>query len=210
MTDDIPRGDYNDKMVIANRIERRAIRRFDKCLARLIAQCPASRILDVGCGNGARAASLARERGAMTEVVGVDLPGSDNLLEAAWASISEPNLRFETADAMCLPFRDGHFQLVTAIETLEHFADPERALTEIRRVCSGFLVASVPQEPIWRVLNVAAGRHIEGRPSRRWGDTPGHVNHWSRREFADLLSAHGKVVEVRSRLPWSVALVRLF
>ncbi len=44
---------------------------------------------------------------------------------------------------------------------------------------------------------------------RELGNTPGHLNHWSRRSFADLLGRHGEVVELRSPLPWTMALVRL-
>jgi hypothetical protein len=41
------------------------------------------------------------------------------------------------------------------------------------------------------------------------GNTPGHLNHWSRRSFVSLLSRHGTVVEVRSPFPWTMLLVRL-
>jgi hypothetical protein len=41
------------------------------------------------------------------------------------------------------------------------------------------------------------------------GNTPGHVNHWSRRGFVDLMSSLGEVVAVRSPLPWTIVLVRL-
>ena len=41
------------------------------------------------------------------------------------------------------------------------------------------------------------------------GNTPGHLNHWSRRSFVRLLSRHGDVVEVRSPFPWTMLLVHL-
>ena len=41
------------------------------------------------------------------------------------------------------------------------------------------------------------------------GNTPGHLNHWSRRSFVGLLSRYGQVVEVRSPFPWTMLLVRL-
>jgi hypothetical protein len=44
---------------------------------------------------------------------------------------------------------------------------------------------------------------------RDLGNTPGHVNHWSKRAFVSLLSRHGTVEEARSPFPWTMALVRL-
>jgi hypothetical protein len=41
------------------------------------------------------------------------------------------------------------------------------------------------------------------------GNTPGHLNHWSKRSIVELLSRHGEVVEVRSSFPWTLLLVRL-
>ena len=47
-------------------------------------------------------------------------------------------------DATTLPFPDDSFDLVLAIEVLEHVPGPEAALSELARVCSGTFVASVP------------------------------------------------------------------
>jgi hypothetical protein len=41
------------------------------------------------------------------------------------------------------------------------------------------------------------------------GNTPGHLNHWSKRSFTQLLSRHGTVVEARSPFPWTMLLVSL-
>jgi hypothetical protein len=44
---------------------------------------------------------------------------------------------------------------------------------------------------------------------RSLGNTPGHVNHWSRRSFVSLLEHYGQVEEVRSPLPWTMVLARV-
>jgi hypothetical protein len=67
----------------------------------------------------------------------------------------------------------------------------------------GNLLVSVPREPLWRGLNMARGAYL-----RDLGNTPGHLNHWSRRGFVALLSRHGEVREVRSPFPWTMLLVR--
>ena len=43
----------------------------------------------------------------------------------------------------------------------------------------------------------------------RLGNTPGHVNHWSKRGFVALLSRYGTVEEARAPFPWTMVLVRL-
>ena len=81
-----------------------------------------------------------------------------------------------------LPFADGEFDLAAAIEVLEHVPDPERAVAEMARVARRHLLVSVPREPLWRALNVARGAYL-----RELGNTPGHVNHFSKRGFAAML-----------------------
>jgi len=61
----------------------------------------------------------------------------------------------------------------------------------------------VPREPIWRALNLARGKYV-----RDLGNTPGHLGHWSRRGFLELLGGRLEVVAVRTPLPWTMALCR--
>ena len=74
------------------------------------------------CRAGLRAA-LARPD---ARVVGVDLPG----LEDEWAARTAANLAFSTERA----FADDEFEVVTAIEVLEHVSEPERELAELGRL----------------------------------------------------------------------------
>jgi hypothetical protein len=66
------------------------------------------------------------------------------------------------------------------------------------------LIVSVPREPLWRGLNLARGAYL-----LQAGNTPGHLNHWSKRSVVRLLSRYGEVVQARSPLPWTMVLVRL-
>jgi 2-polyprenyl-3-methyl-5-hydroxy-6-metoxy-1,4-benzoquinol methylase len=142
-------------------------------------------------------------------IVGIDL--DDPKLAAEWAARSRPNLEYLTmpADhavrARCpLPFGENEFDLAAAIEVLEHVPDPEHTLSEMARVASRHLLVSVPREPLWRGLNVARGAYV-----RDLGNTPGHVNHWSKRAFVSLVGRYGEVVEARSPFPWTMLLVRV-
>jgi 2-polyprenyl-3-methyl-5-hydroxy-6-metoxy-1,4-benzoquinol methylase len=57
------------------------------------------------------------------------------------------NLNAVLGDAVTLPFRDRTFDVVTALEVLEHIPDTERALAEICRVARRFVIISVPSKP---------------------------------------------------------------
>ena len=82
--------------------------------------------------------------------------------------------------------------------------DAEHTVAEMARVArGGHLLVSVPREPLWRGLNMARGAYIKDL-----GNTPGHLNHWSRKAFVELLSRHGTVEEIRSPFPWTMLLVR--
>ncbi len=133
-------------------------------------------------------------------VVGIDL--EDPVIQAEWEKRRAPNLEYRVMKAENLPFADDEFDMACAIEVLEHVPDPEHTVAEMARVASGHLLVSVPREPLWRGLNMARGAYL-----RDLGNTPGHVNHWSKRAFVELLSRHGEVVEARSPFPWTMLLV---
>ena len=103
-----------------------------------------------------------------------------------------------------MPFAENEFDVACAIEVLEHVPDPAHTVAEMARVARRHLLVSVPREPLWRMLNMARGAYLA-----QLGNTPGHVNHWSKRSFVRLLSQHGEIVEARSPFPWTMLLVRL-
>jgi 2-polyprenyl-3-methyl-5-hydroxy-6-metoxy-1,4-benzoquinol methylase len=196
-----PTGNTFDKYGSENPVVRRVVGRFQAELADLFRLAAPRSVLDVGCGEGLLTQTWARTRGTV-RVVGVDL--DDARLHAQWESRRGPNLRFLPARAETLPFGDEEFDLVAAIESLEHVAEPDRALAEMARVTSRHLLVSAPREPLWRSLNLIRGAYLGAL-----GNTPGHRNHWSRPALLRLLAGYGQVVAVRSPLPWTMALVRV-
>jgi 2-polyprenyl-3-methyl-5-hydroxy-6-metoxy-1,4-benzoquinol methylase len=196
-----PTGNTFDKYGSQNPVVKRLMAGFEGTLERLFTRAAPRSILDVGCGEGVLTEQWASSIGD-GRVVGLDL--EDPKLSAQWALRTPPNLAFQSFDGADLPFADGEFDLVAAIEALEHVPDPERKVAEMARVADRHLLVSVPREPLWRMLNVARGAYV-----RDLGNTPGHVNHWSKRGFVSLLGRHGDVIEARSPFPWTMVLVRV-
>jgi SAM-dependent methyltransferase len=195
-------GNTFDKYGSTNPVVRRLMAGFEGTLDELFTQADAQSLLDVGCGEGVLTHQWAQRLGDQRRVVGIDL--DDPALHAEWAKRTAPNLEYRVMKAENLPFADGEFDAAAAIEVLEHVPDAEHTVAEMARVAKRWLLVSVPREPLWRGLNMARGAYW-----RDLGNTPGHLNHWSKRSFVALLSRHGEVVQARSPFPWTMLLVRL-
>jgi 2-polyprenyl-3-methyl-5-hydroxy-6-metoxy-1,4-benzoquinol methylase len=194
-------GNTYDKYGSSNPVVRRLMGGFERTLEELFTRAEPRSLLDVGCGEGVLVHRWAQRLGDR-RVVGIDL--EEESIQAGWAERQAPNLEYHVMAAENLPFAANEFDLACAIEVLEHVPDPEHTLAEMARCAERHLLVSVPREPLWRMLNMARGAYWPAL-----GNTPGHLNHWSRRSFVRLLSRHGHVTEVRSPFPWTMLLVRL-
>ena len=191
-------GNTYDKYGSTNPVVKRLMAGFESALEDLFTRAAPQSLLDVGCGEGVLTSEWAPR--VPGRVVGIDL--EDPLLAAEWAKRSAPNLEYRVMKAENLPFADGEFDCATAIEVLEHVPDPEHTVAEMARVAQRHLLVSVPREPVWRMLNMARGAYWKDL-----GNTPGHVNHWSRASFVRMLERHGTVAEVRTPFPWTMVLI---
>jgi len=188
-----PIGNHFDKYGSGNAIERRMMAGFMASLDRLLDGAAPTAVLEVGVGEG-EVLQRVQRRFPEARCLGVDLP--DDSLPDEWAA---RGVTAEFGDVTALRFDDRSFDLVLAIEVLEHVPDVDAALSEIARVCSGAVVLSVPFEPIWRIGNMARGRYL-----RDLGNTPGHVNHWTRWSFARVVGRHFDVQQVLNPMPWTM------
>jgi SAM-dependent methyltransferase len=190
---------YTSKNPAIRRLTERWVANLEQAFDRIGADSAGApkRALEVGCGEGVIAGKL---QDRFDEVVALDLP--DAGLRRDWQAYHGP--RFLHADAHALPFEDRQFDLVVAVEVLEHLTDPVKGLRELARVGRRHLVVSVPREPIFRSCNLIAGRYV-----RDLGNTPGHLNHWSKRSFARFVSGVGKVREVTTPFPWTTVWAEL-
>jgi SAM-dependent methyltransferase len=194
-------GNVYDKYSTPNPIERRLVDGFLAQLDELVARTGAREAHEVGCGEGELAMRLARD--------GLRMRGTD-----AYPQVIAEARERGRADALEIDYEatpveeldpDRHAaELIVCCEVLEHLDDPDGALEILAGLARPWLIASVPREPLWRVLNMARLKY--------WGElgnTPGHLGHWSKRSFVEMLEPHFEVVEVRSPLPWTMALCRV-
>lgn len=194
-------GNVYDKYASRNPIERRLVQRFLQDLDELVARSGARDAHEVGCGEGELAARIASR--------GLRVRGTDafpEVIAEARRRADENGLEIEfqaTAIQQLDPELHGA-ELIVCCEVLEHLEDPAGAVDILSALASPWLIASVPREPLWRVLNMARLRYL-----RELGNTPGHLGHWSRRGFLRLLEPRFELVEARTPLPWTMALCRV-
>lgn len=186
-------GNHEDKYHAKNPISRALVTNFLSAVTDLYQRTGAARVLEVGCGEGHLANRLIKAaRPAHFEACDVDLRPAPDL---------DPQIVLREASIYALPYPDASFDLVVCCEVLEHLHDPAAGLAELARVSARHVLLSTPWEPVWRLLNMARGRYL-----RDLGNTPGHVQHFSRRALLALADTRLQVRELRKPLPWTVLL----
>jgi len=134
-------------------------------IARLVPQ--GSRVLDLGCGDGALLDLLQRERGCSGYGIEID---DDNVLACVKRGVNVVQLNLEEGLSM---FDDDSFDVVLQIDTLQHLRNTETMLRETARVGKVGIVA-FPNFAHWpNRFSILRGRMpVTKRLPYQWYDTP--------------------------------------
>ena len=118
------------------------------------------------------------------------------------AKKNNPKINVFQESVYQLKYKNSSVDLVFLLEVLEHLDYPELALEELERVSNKYLILGVPREPLWRFLNICRLKYLNDL-----GNTPGHLNHWSKRSIIRLIEKkYGQVIAVESVIPWTIIL----
>lgn len=119
---------------------------------------PRSRVLDLGCGAGFLSNYLSEQGNS---VVGIDL--SSGALEVARAHDESSRVEYRLGDATRLPFADGSFDAVCAMDLLEHVEDPAAVVREAARLLrpgGRFFFHTFDRNPLSALLVIGAVRLV--------------------------------------------------
>jgi ubiquinone/menaquinone biosynthesis C-methylase UbiE len=159
---------------------------------------PPKRVLDAGCGEGFAIQKLGKHF-SKANIFGIDK--SETALKIA-KSIA-PKMKTKKARIESIPFEDNYFDLVLALEVLEHIENPEKGLKEIRRVCRNHCIVSVPNEPWFSLCNVLRLKNL-----RRLGKNEEHLHFWNKKESIELIRKFFEIKKVSTSFPWVIFLCK--
>ena len=194
-------GNVYDKYGSRNPLVRKIMAGFYRSLDELVRQANPRSIHEVGCGEG-----FWVTRWLMN---GFDARGSDvsgKVIGLAKRNASDMNLPedvFQQKSIYDLSQSSDSADLIVCCEVLEHLEEPRRGLEALKSIVTEHIILSVPREPVWRILNAARGQYL-----MQFGNTPGHLQHWSRDGFIRIATEYFDVVEIRSPIPWTMLLCR--
>lgn len=190
-----PEEDFRGKYESKNPIMQMFLRRFFETLQGLLPPGIAS-LLEVGCGEGYSTEKIR------AFVPHAELHASDvtpALVDLAHQRVPSAKCTVESIYKLERP--NASVDLVLALEVLEHLDRPAAALAELARVTKRWAIISVPNEPLWRVMNFARGKYMRG-----WGNTPGHINHWTPWGFRRFVGQEFAIRTGKQPIPWTMLL----
>ncbi len=191
-------GTGSDKYQLKNPLAQYLLKQFDTNISELAEQTNPTSILEIGCGEGHVTSLLLNSTQA--RIVATDL--SQTIIDEAQANISSKRVTFSKQNIYALS-AEYAAELTVCCEVLEHLEDPEAGLIKLAEMANPYAIISVPREPLWRILNFVRGAH-----AARFGNSPGHVQHWSKQQFLNFLAPYFGVVDVRAPIPWTIVLAK--
>lgn len=135
--------------------------------------CRGKSVLDIACGEGYGSALIGR---VASKVTGVDIAG--DAVRHATSNYGSDSVSFAVGECADIPVADASVDVVVSFETLEHIADQNKFLREIKRVLrkEGILVISTPNTDVYR--------EILTEPN------PFHARELDEAEFSSILGAN--------------------
>lgn len=184
------------KHTSSSAVQRALIDRFHKKVTGIVKDLRPESLLDCGCGEGFVSEIFLTAMPAL-EITGFDvLPDSVEL-----AQVRNPRGTFTTGSIYEIEQEDNSFDVAVAFEVLEHLHEPHKALAEMARVASKYVVLSVPHEPFFCLANAARGKNLDQTPK---GSDPDHRNFWGREDFREFVSTELDVVLLTGSMPWTI------
>lgn len=208
-----PEGNYYDKYHSSNPIVKWMMANFKKNIKELleILEKEPTKICETGCEEG-EITTYIKQCMPKAHIDAFDI--SENVILNA--TEQHDNIDFFVGNIYTMEviepkqrkkhiLNTNEYDLVVCSEVLEHLEEPENALKKINEITAdkGYILLSVPNEPIWRICNMARGKYL-----KQLGNTPGHIQHWSKRAFCKMLTKNNmRIIGTKTPFPWTMVLI---
>lgn len=185
-------GKYEDTNLISKFLVENYFKSVNKLLNKIATINSAH---EIGCGEGRSTMKISKLISNLTASEYVE-----NLIPLA--KKNNPNVAIFQESVYELKYENNSVDLVFLLEVLEHLDYPKLAIEELKRVSKKYLILGVPREPLWRFLNMCRFKYLKD-----FGNTPGHLNHWSKKSIIKLIEKeYGTVIAIESPIPWTIIL----
>ncbi|NSL53756.1 class I SAM-dependent methyltransferase [Uliginosibacterium aquaticum] len=187
---------HAEKYQSGNWIANRLVINFLKGIVGAVSEAGNKDVHEIGCGEGHILGVLAS---AGYSVRGCDISQS-SIEVARQESVRHGfSIQIEERSIYDLDEKTDAADTIVCCEVLEHLTDPALALKKLLSVTRRDLILSVPNEPVWHLLNMVRGKYWNAL-----GNTPGHFQHWTSGQFLAFVSEHADIVSVKKPLPWTL------
>jgi len=150
---------------------------------------------EIGCGEGYITNHI--------HLMGIPISGADispRIVEIAQKNY--PKIKFSVLSIYNLNTLYTQFDLVVVNEILEHLSNPDSAIEEVKKITKKYILISVPNEPYFRIANILRLKYLNDA-----GNTPGHINHWSKKHIREFLQFHRlKIKKINCSTLWILVL----
>lgn len=179
-----------------NLISKFLVNKFYNCIYSIVNKIKIESVIDLGCGEGHLLNFLSPH---LQNKYCAAIDFDENEVKDAKNNLL--NCDVTKASIYNVPYPDRSFDLVICTEVLEHLDSPDVAISEIKRLSKKYVILSVPREPLWRSLNMLRLSYLNS-----FGNTPGHINHWSARSFKKIIKQNFNIISVYTPIPWTIIL----
>jgi 2-polyprenyl-3-methyl-5-hydroxy-6-metoxy-1,4-benzoquinol methylase len=187
-------GNYYDKHNSKNLIVKILMKNFYNTILDFVKKEDISSMVDIGCGEG-HLTNILRLFFENVKITALEYDKKTVLI----ANKLYPSLNVKQGNILNLK---GKYDILISSEVLEHVKDFQRAIDNCRKVAP-VCIFSVPNEPWFRIANIMRLKYL-----KHLGNTPGHINNWSKKEFEKLLKKNFKSVKIKTTSLWNVALCK--
>ncbi|SDH35653.1 class I SAM-dependent methyltransferase [Pseudomonas abietaniphila] len=187
---------HAEKYQSGNWIANKLVTNFMSSILNAVKRAGSLDVHEVGCGEGHILGMLASNK---FNVRGCDISASSLAVAKAEAEKRSLVMPVNLKSVYELNPEEDSADTVLCCEVLEHLTDPEEAVRKLISITRKDLIVSVPNEPIWHILNMARGKYFTAL-----GNTPGHYQHWTSKQFVKFISQHAEIISVKTPLPWTL------
>ena len=199
-------GNFYNKYESKNIIEKYIISNYFKTILKLCEKNSINNFIDIGCGEGKWLNEFSKKG---FTCIGTD--HSDEVIDLAKKNSLTKDLNIFKSNIYDKNFtsiinkkiNETGIKNLFFLEVLEHLNNPSNIIDKLFKIDFNNMIITVPNEPLWRILNCCRLKYLKD-----FGNTPGHINHFSSNKLKVLLSKNFKILDIKLPVPFLIFLIK--